>query len=158
MADIHYLVGDATEPIGDGPNIIAHVCNNQGAWGAGFTRALSARYPRAEEVYRMKRPDLKLGDVQMVEMPNGFQVANMIAQDGLISHGNPRPLRYDALGACLLEVGKYAQRGGYAVHMPRIGCGLAGGDWMYVEKLIHDALPRQNVPTFVYDLPDLPED
>lgn len=56
MADINYIFGDATEPVGDGPNIIAHVCNNRGVWGAGFTRALSAKYPRAEHVYRLLQP------------------------------------------------------------------------------------------------------
>lgn len=30
MKDIIYLNGDATEPVGDGFKIIAHVCNNKG--------------------------------------------------------------------------------------------------------------------------------
>lgn len=151
-SNINYVFGDATEPEGDGPNIIAHVCNNQGAWGAGFVRALSAKYPRAEHVYRLLQPQqLELGMVHMVETPSGLCVANMIAQDGLIGRDNRRPLNYAALGECLNKLGVFAQKGGYAVHMPRIGCGLAGGDWIYVEKLVADALPRRGVTTYVYD-------
>lgn len=153
MADIQYVFGDATEPVGDGPNIIAHVCNDRGAWGAGFTRALSTKYPRAEYVYRrLNAEQLDLGMVHMVETPSGLCVANMIAQDGLIGRDNRRPLNYAALGECLNKLGVFALDGGYAVHMPRIGCGLAGGDWLYVEKLVSDALPRRGVTTYVYDL------
>jgi hypothetical protein len=34
--------------------------------------------------------------------------------------------------------------------MPRIGCGLAGGDWSTVEKIINDSLP--DIDVYVYDL------
>jgi hypothetical protein len=40
---IQYIAGDATAPIGDGNKIIAHVCNDIGAWGAGFVLAISKR-------------------------------------------------------------------------------------------------------------------
>jgi len=33
---ITYLVGDATQPQGEGVKVIAHICNDIGAWGAGF--------------------------------------------------------------------------------------------------------------------------
>lgn len=154
--DIRYVFGDATTCSGDptlgGGHIIAHVCNDRGAWGAGFTRSLSTRYPWAETVYRTLKPaDLELGNIQITPVDPGVYVANMIAQDGLIGRDNRRPLNYAALGECLNKLGKFAQAGGYAIHMPRIGCGLAGGDWMYVEKLVYDALVRRAVITFVYD-------
>jgi hypothetical protein len=37
--------------------------------------------------------------------------------------------------------------------MPRIGCGLSGGDWEIVEPIIFRTLCTAGVPTFVYDLP-----
>jgi len=36
------------------------------------------------------------------------------------------------------------------IHLPRIGCGLAGGKWESVEPLIREAMPDTGV--FVYDL------
>lgn len=33
---ITYLTGDATKPRGNGRKIIAHVTNDEGAWGAGL--------------------------------------------------------------------------------------------------------------------------
>jgi hypothetical protein len=35
VLELSYVEGDATDPIGDGPRIIAHVCNDVGAWAEG---------------------------------------------------------------------------------------------------------------------------
>jgi hypothetical protein len=37
------------------------------------------------------------------------------------------------------------------VHLPRIGCGLAGGKWEKVEPLIEKTFLTQEIPVFVYD-------
>jgi hypothetical protein len=44
---IAYRVGDATLPA-ERPAFIAHVVNDVGAWGAGFSGALGRRNPRGE--------------------------------------------------------------------------------------------------------------
>ena len=36
--------------------------------------------------------------------------------------------------------------------MPRIGCGLAGGDWNKVEKIINETLIDKGIEVYVYDL------
>jgi len=38
-----------------------------------------------------------------------------------------------------------------SVHMPRIGCGLAGGRWDRIEPLIVATLCTRDVDTTVYD-------
>ncbi|MEX3101111.1 MULTISPECIES: Appr-1-p processing protein [unclassified Streptomyces] len=40
---------------------------------------------------------------------------------------------------------------GASVHMPRIGCGLAGGAWPRVEPLIAERLVREGIAVTVYD-------
>jgi hypothetical protein len=35
--------------------------------------------------------------------------------------------------------------------MPRIGCGLAGGNWEEIEPIIEETLGAQSVPVSVYD-------
>lgn len=40
---------------------------------------------------------------------------------------------------------------GASVHMPRIGCGLAGGKWSRIEPLIERRLAGRGVPVTVYD-------
>lgn len=166
---INYLVGDATYPKHpSGPKIIAHISNNCGGWGAGFVLAISARWPQPETVYRSLRPDqLELGLVQFVEVESDDHgeprliVANMIAQEGY-GRGNRNlhrtaepdtrhPIRYNAVEICLQKVGALARELGATVHMPRIGCGLAGGKWDQVEPIIARTLLDTHV--FVYDLP-----
>lgn len=161
MAEITYVVGDATDPIGDGPRIIAHVVNDVGVWGAGFVRALSRRWPEPEAQYRrvfaesMEKwgafPGLDV--VFQVKVGEGLHVANMIAQHGIRGRDNPHPLDYAALRRCLRTVGTGALLMGASVHMPRIGCGLAGGTWDRVEPLIVNHLCDRGVPVAVYDLP-----
>ena len=36
MAEIIYLIGDATRPRGEGKKILCHVVNNKSRWGKGF--------------------------------------------------------------------------------------------------------------------------
>ena len=38
-----------------------------------------------------------------------------------------------------------------SVHMPRIGCGLAGGKWEAIEPIITDELTSQGIEVSVYD-------
>ncbi|MCT2277673.1 hypothetical protein M3G91_08560 [Micromonospora chalcea] len=44
-----------------------------------------------------------------------------------------------------------AEELGASVHMPRIGCGLAGGSWQRIEPLIRQALSDRGIPVTVYD-------
>lgn len=154
---ISYVSGDATRPQGEGPKVIAHVCNDYGGWGAGFVLALSKRWPQPEADYRKwaeDGEDFVLGNVRYVGLwQEQIIVANMIAQHGYGDDGPP--IRYDALARCLADVALHCLAGGggawASVHMPRIGCGLAGGLWEEVEPIIVRELCHRGVPVTVYD-------
>lgn len=161
---ISYVLGDATRPpVGEARRIIAHVVNDRGGWGKGFVTALSERYPGPERWYRAwskgKDPEsgsFTLGAVQLVPVLPDLAVANLLAQRGYRSAANPVPLDYRALRTCLTKLARLAAADRATVHMPRIGCGLAGGDWTRVAGLIEDLLLSQDVSVTVYDLPDGP--
>lgn len=149
-----YVVGDATQPCGKGTKIIAHVCNDVGGFGSGFAGAVAKKWPEVQLAYRAwhaKGEDFALGMVQLVKLPDGIIVANMIAQHGYSYAGNPA-IQYPALHMCLSKVAKRAEELGATVHMPRIGCGLAGGTWGRVEPIILEAMDGTDVT--VYDLPE----
>jgi len=155
MTPISYLKGDATDPVGDGNQIICHVCNDIGGWGKGFVMALSKRWQEPEAQYREwhKRGEgFRLGAIQLVRVSPKLEVANMVAQRDIRSINGVPPIRYDALTMCLAELAAYAAKGSASVHMPRIGCGLAGGVWSEVEAMIQATLLAQAVPVYVYDL------
>ena len=161
---LFYVLGDATDPIKT-PAVIAHVCNDIGGWGRGFVTALSAKNPTPEKVYRSwhkngfflrsssetQRIPFELGQVQYASFGDNVQVANMIAQHGVRWEGKVPPIRYEALGNCLRTVYAHAQRMPATVHMPRIGCVLAGGKWEEIAKIIEEIM---TVDTVVYTLPE----
>lgn len=152
---INYIIGDATEPIGENLRVILHVVNNKGGWGRGFVLALSKKWKTPEQVYKSDASGSRnLGDIQGMYVEDGIAVVNMIAQDGYVGPGWPRAINYAALGHCLLEVKKTFLYRNASFHMPRIGAGLGGGDWTIIEQIIQDALGTE--PVFVYDLPVVP--
>jgi O-acetyl-ADP-ribose deacetylase (regulator of RNase III) len=136
--------------------IICHVCNDIGAWGKGFVLALSRRWEAPEAQYRKwheakKDGGFALGAVQFVQVEPDTWVANMVAQRGIKRGSSGPPIRYDAVGQCLQQVAAKARPLHASVHMPRIGCGLAGGDWTKIEPLIEQHLVAAGVPVTVYD-------
>ena len=151
------MVGDATAPKGAGPRIVAHVCNDEGGWGKGIVLAISRRWPEPEAAFRAwyrdrTTNDFALGAVQFVAVDAGLHVANMIGQHGYRPAPGTPPVRYAAIETALAALGAKALELGASVHMPRIGCGLAGGRWELVEPLIVEQLVRRDVPVTVYDL------
>lgn len=155
---IRYAVGDATAPPGIGPRIIAHVCNDIGGWGRGFVTALSRRGPEPEAAYRAwykgrANNDFTLGAVQLVPVHENLWVANMVGQHGIRRAGGLQPIRYEAIEEALGRLAGHAVDLGASAHMPRIGAGLAGGDWSRIEPLIVERLCARGVDVSVYDLP-----
>ena len=154
--EILYIKGDATAPIGSGVKVITHICNDIGGWGKGFVLALSKKSKTREEAYRQwykSQEEFTLGAVQFVNVENELYVANMIGQHGIYkdSKGLP-PIRYDAVRQCLKEVALFTIAHKASVHMPRIGCGLAGGKWELMEQIIKEELITKEIAVTVYDL------
>jgi O-acetyl-ADP-ribose deacetylase (regulator of RNase III) len=76
----------------------------------------------------------------------------MIGQHGMrYGSGGGPPVRYPAIEQCLTTLGDHAVRFEASVHMPRIGCGLAGGRWERVEPFITKSLCERNIEVTVYD-------
>ncbi|MGW1498607.1 macro domain-containing protein [Streptomyces mirabilis] len=156
MSEITYVRGDATVPSVKGVKLIAHVCNDLGGWGKGFVLALSRRWPEPEAAYRAwhrdrAHNDFGLGATQFVQVEKYVWVANLIGQRGMRTGSKGVPVRYEAIDTGLAHVATKAAELDASVHMPRIGCGLAGGDWSRVEPLIVRQLVERGVAVTVYD-------
>lgn len=140
--------------------IVPHVCNNINLFGAGFASAVAKHYPIVKENYHLLGSKNVLGYVQFVEadrsVSHGHKLifANMIAQNGVISQSNSKPLSYFALTQCMSTVSGFIKKtfdpteNKIQIHCPKFGCGLAGGNWLLIEELIGDIWANQTV--FVY--------
>ncbi|WP_329531173.1 macro domain-containing protein [Streptomyces sp. NBC_01450] len=156
MSEITYVRGDATAPSVKGVKLIAHVCNDIGGWGKGFVLALSRRWPEPEAAYRAwhrgrAHNDFGLGAAQFVQVEKYVWVANLIGQRGIRTGSKGVPVRYEAIDTGLAHLATKAAELDASVHMPRIGCGLAGGNWSRVEPLVTRRLVERGVAVTVYD-------
>lgn len=170
---IKYIKGDATLPQGPGDKILIHISNCNAGWGAGFTGAINRRWPEniGREYYAKSAPEWlfrksyscgqgELGNVQFCPMPtedcSNLWVVNMVCQDGYKSSENPVPLDYYYLSLCLGKVNYFLANlvdAGLArpsVHCPKIGSGLAGGDWERISNLLEAILVGTDIT--VYEL------
>ena len=159
MGEINYVQGDATVPSVKGVKVIAHVCNDIGGWGKGFVLAVSRRWPEPEKEYRAwhrarAANDFGLGAVQLVRVERYVWVANMVGQRGTRTGSKGVPVRYEAIDTALGLLADRTAELGASVHMPRIGCGLAGGKWSRVEPLVTERLVRRGIAVTVYDHED----
>ena len=123
--------------------LLPHIVNNVGGWGKGFVGGISRVTPLPEARYRKWAASgaMQLGMVQPVKVNDRLTVLNMCAQEGYDGYKgvpNPHPLDEAALKVCLGKAAGLAVAFD-VVQMPRIGCGLAGGRWENIEKLIRDA-------------------
>lgn len=164
--NIQYKIGDATAPIGEGNKLIVHCCNDIGAWGAGFVIALSRRWLTPQQEYTKWCQGIQakcefttlnpmvLGEIQIVNVEPQLYVCNLIGQHG-VGCWNGIPLRYEAIAQGLRKVASVCLEQQMSVHMPRIGAGLAGGDWRKIAQIIQEELVDKGVEVIVYDLQDL---
>jgi O-acetyl-ADP-ribose deacetylase (regulator of RNase III) len=177
LKPIKYFRGDATNPTDNGTKIIVHICNDVGGWGKGFVMAISKRWKQPEAEYRnwykskvLEQTDtiqferleskdkysnekkFELGNVQFVKVSDDIWVANMIAQRDIHPNNDGLPpIRYTYVSDCLERVRQFAKRQNASVHMPRIGCGLAGGQWTEIEEIVNKNLIAHEIETAVYD-------
>jgi uncharacterized protein DUF955 len=157
--EITELIGDATDPRGQGPRLIVHLVNDKTTnWGGPFARALRSRYPIAQAAFREWAAEpghLRLGQVHFVDVADDVTVATIVAQKGYGPSAKTR-VRFAALRDCLEQVAAVARERGAALHMPRIGTGEGRADWAIIRELIDDALVRAGIDVTTYTLPGTP--
>lgn len=119
---------------------IAHVVNCKGVMGAGVARNIKATYPQVFKTYQQACTTVNtskdlLGVVQGVAVPERT-VFNMFAQDTYGYKG--QHLNYSAFKTCCKKINAFCKKHNIKeIAMPYgIGCGLAGGDWDTVLKII----------------------
>lgn len=124
--------------------IILHGCNCKHIMGAGIAKYLRSKFPAiyAADKQTLHGDRSKLGTYSYVTIfPDPMVrdariwVFNCYTQFdiGRDTAGNP-PVDYSAIATIMNNIGsKYS---GWSIRAPKIGCGLAGGDWKIVEPLM----------------------
>ncbi|MGH2665522.1 macro domain-containing protein [Flavobacterium sp.] len=155
MKEIIYIKGDATNPTTIGNKMIVHICNDIGGWGKGFVMAISKKWKEPEKKYRewySTQLNFDLGEVQFVQVEKDLWIANLIGQHKINKdEKGEAPIRYNAIEEGLQKIAFFAEQNAISIHMPRIGCGLAGGKWENIEPIVQRTLSGKNIEVTVYD-------
>ena len=140
------LQGDLLQLALDGRfDVIIHGCNCQCQMGEGIALPVKRQFPEAYAADRAtaKADAGKLGTFSSALVERGersFQVVNAYTQ--LHWRGPGVKVDYDAIGAVMRAVkGRFA---GLRIGYPKIGAGLAGGDWERIAAIIDEALAGED--------------
>ena len=140
---IYYENGDI---VNDDYPFFCQQVNCKGVMGSGLAKQIRDKYPYVYTEYRelVDRHKNLLGHIQLVHMTGVNQriCINMFSQDG---YGRDKQYTdYDAFRNCLdviaNELMSYSPNGHYhTIAFPyKIGCGLAGGDWNIIKKMLEE--------------------
>ena len=145
---VKYIDGNIVKLFLEG-NHVAHGCNCFHLMGAGVAGQLAKAYPPILEV---DKSDTFLGDTE--KLGNYTKAVGKKGQFcfNLYTQFDPgRNLDYGALANSMINLNKWAENllVPPTVYMPRIGCGIAGGDWEKVKTIID--LFTDNVRIIIVD-------
>lgn len=146
---------------------VPHVCNNIDLFGAGFAGQIAHKYPNVKIDYHLLgKTFLKnnMGHSQVIKVfedpkfKHKLYFVNMIAQNGIRSENNPRPLNYLSLVKAMNSLSQYIhfntgfinKTENIEIHAPKFGSGLAGGNWNFIANLIEDIWKPYNVYIYNY--------
>lgn len=125
---------------------IMHQCNCQGVMGSGLAKQIKTRMPEAYTAYM-------LGGHRIGEYSNalsaGCMVFNLYGQD---RYGLDK--RHTNYAALFLSIARVLHKFDYTKYgIPnQIGCGLGGGNWLYVQETLQDFESIYDVEFYVYSL------
>ena len=153
------IIGDILTPNTEEKGVmVCHQVNCRGVMGAGLAKQIKMKHPGVFNNYKDKCRQIAvgiggLGDVQFCsELANsGYIVANIFGQ---YDYGRTRTYTdYEALRKAFTVIAQAFPT--YTIRIPyMIGCGLAGGSWDVVTRIIEETLIANDVDVEVWRLPE----
>lgn len=149
---INYVTGNLLEATED---LIGHQVNCQFVMGAGLARQIKSKYPEVYKQY-MSLKDVAipkkalLGRIQPVAVGHDKTVVNIFSQFSYARHGLHTD--YTALKRALMSLRELSELKELSVALPfGLGCGLAGGDWKIVSKIIEEVFVGYEVTIYKFN-------
>lgn len=125
--------------------VIVHQVNCMGKMGLGVAGQLRKKYPMIYSEYislvdsHKNNKELLLGSVQVIPINHRLCVVNAFTQYNY-GHGPRTHTNYNAIIRAFKLINNIDSE--VKVHIPyKYGCGLGGGDWNLVQKLISEIRP-----------------
>lgn len=167
---MQYKVGDLITALRQGEvSAIGHGCNCFNTMKSGIAPKIATAFPSAwiADQQTLKGDVFKLGTFSLGKASPGRFIFNLYSQFGFWGRTSNPPkmdLKYDALASSLRNMDNYLEsycnRYGKSpedmpIGLPKIGAGLAGGDWKVIEKIISEEIVLFPVTIYVLKETDL---
>lgn len=132
-------------------DVIAHGVNIRGGFGSGVAGQIAKIYPNVKKAYldKFQEDGWKLGDIQVIDVGRDIIVINCATQHNYGYDGRRLYADYEAIEQCLIKVKEFCIRNNMTLGIPRIGCGLAGGDWQVVEDILLKVFNNYDVTVYI---------
>lgn len=148
------IVKEIKGSILDAPQkFIAHGVNCQNVMGSGVAKVLFERYPDVKSRYHSYCESVavesRLGSVCSTRFQDDGKIILNLFTQFRYGYNNKRYVNYAAIAQCFKNLITYGTIKEVAI--PKIGCGLAGGDWEIVRQIINDAT-LDDLDVYVYYL------
>lgn len=121
--------------------------NSRNSHGSGLAKSISEKWPQVKKEYHKfysLKGYLGIGEFSIVpvDLELNLHVVNMVTQDNFGYDGKVY-VSYSAIEVGLINLCKHIEFNGLekTIHLPKIGCGLAGGDWSIVSGIISNSTP-----------------
>ena len=151
---ITYKKGDLLEFTEDA---FGHGCNCQSTMGSGVAKSVRAKFPEMYTVADCQSPlskEEKLGKFSYLVFPDGRFGINIYSQfDYKGRNVGKMDLSYGALEKGLESACNFLVRESKkTLALPKIGAGLAGGDWNVIEGIIKRVSDKTGIDIIIYEL------
>lgn len=147
-----YIKGDVTKTE---LKYIAHGVNASNAMGSGVAKSIYEAFPEVKEKYHAYASQYAysnyakrqlLGEIQSVKSRDKI-IYNLFTQ---LNYGydGKRYVNYKAIVDCFKSLTEALE--GEIIAIPKLGSGLAGGDWELIKELIDDTV-EDKLEIWVYE-------
>ena len=144
-----YVKGDLIKLALSGEfDVITHGCNCFCTFGAGIAKQIKQHFPEAykQDLLTKSGDRKKLGTCTAATTKNNLIIVNSYIQYDYSS--TKICVNYNSVRDCMKYISENFKE--KRIGMPKIGCGLAGGKWYIVEKIIEEELTNMDITVVEY--------
>ena len=126
-------------------DVIVHGCNCFCTMGAGIAKAIKDQFPEAyaADLATNRGDRTKLGDYSYATVTqDGHEITVINGYTQFHYHGENVLVDYEAVRQLFKKIKTHF--GGKKIGYPRIGAGLAGGNWEIIAAIIEEELQDEN--------------
>lgn len=129
---------------------IIHGCNSRGVMGSGVAKLIRDKYPQAYRDYvdMYNSYGLKIGNIVTSTQPDKKIIYNAITQENYGRRSDTVYVSYWAIAEVFRQIEQWDIK---AIAMPKIGAGLANGDWNVIEGIIENTLVHTKPYVYVLE-------